>query len=105
MKVWNYVEQGDGFFVSTHLTEKGCLVYTLEAILEVLDFEDQEGYERYVIDNNPYSSEPDPPRKDIFPIDQTRTIKELWSIYDYLSEYTWDIPNVDIGIHSSNIKA
>ena len=104
MKVWNYVERGDdGFFVSTHLTEKGCLIYTLEALLEVLDFEDQEGYEQYVANN--FCHDPDEPRKDIFPIDQTRTAKELWSIYDYLSEYTWQVDGFDCEICSANAKA
>ena len=103
MKVWNYVERGDDFFVSTHLTEKGCLVYTLENIIEVLGFENQEGYEDYVANN--FSHDPDEPRKDIFPIDQTRTAKELWGIYDYLSEYIWDCDGFDCGIHSCSIKA
>ena len=71
--------------------------------LEVLGFEDQEGYEDYVANN--FSHDPDEPRKDIFPIDQTRTAKELWGIYDYLSEYIWDCDGFDCGIHSCSIKA
>ena len=108
MDIWCYIERGDdGYYASTHLTEKGCLVEALENVCSVLDFEDQLGYEAFHREAIPWRNAKDKvePKPDIFPIDQTRSKTELWEIYRYLIEYTWDCDQFDCEVVRTTIKA
>ena len=107
MDIWCYIERGDdGYYPSTHLTEKGCLVESLENICSVLDFDCQEGYEafRKSMLTTCLAEHSKTPKQNIFPIDQTRTKEELWKIYDYLSEYTWDLDGFDCEIVRTRVR-
>ena len=104
MKIWTYIECGDdGPYPSVHLTEKGCLVAAIETICEVLGFSNQDEYEDWIVNSTPWSNNPKRLMDDVFPVDQSRTAKQLWQIYDHLSDYTWDCDGFDIEVRSTTM--
>ena len=107
MKVWHTIVQYDGEIeVTTHLTVGGALLAALaEIIHDFFDINSEEAFLHWKSDhlrgenceelvgcewNVALMRDYDP--------------KELWKIYDFWSEWTWDTPSMDISISASTVQ-
>ena len=106
MKIWVFIESGDdGFYTTTHLTEKGCLLRAVECLVEVLgvNCDTQEHYEAWIqsLTHRDYHNIID----GINPVGwREKTLKELWMLYERFSELTWDIHQFDCQVQSTTVE-
>ena len=92
-------------FPTTHLTQKGALVAAVEDVLEFLGLTKIQTDPQDWIDflNGALSGwEP----SDVPSVDNWREkdCDELWKLYDFLSEFTWDHQNYDIEVQRTTVK-
>ena len=108
MDIWVFIESGsDGFYSTTHLTEKGCLLSAVDVILDVLKVEtdSQEAFDKWKEDECRWRI--DDALDGLPPVVgwQNKTLEELWNIYDGYSELTWDISEFDCAIKRTTVQA
>ena len=108
MKIWVFVERGDdGFWCSTHLTEKGCLLMAVDIVLDVLGvtYDTQEDFDKWKEEATRSHYQEEVGDLPCVVNWRDRTLKELWEIYDSWSALTWCLATFDCQIEGTTVSA
>ena len=107
MDIWVFTEKSeDGFYSSTHLTEKGCLLTAVDVLIDVLgvDTDTEEMWEQW---KRTEQSWEDDTQWDALPCPvgwREMTLKELWNIYEHYEPLTWErVEFFDCGVNKTQV--
>ena len=108
MDIWVFTEKGeDGFYSSTHLTEKGCLLRAVDVVIDVLgvptdteaDWIEWKRTEEKWEDETQWIELPSPVGW------REMTLKQLWSIFEHYEPLTWDrVELFDCGVNRTRVE-
>ena len=94
---WDYENQA-----TTHLTEQGALLSAISEVLEYLEVHSDEDYIALLENNYDQQEQSEFGVWEPWKLKE-QTVKELWEIYGYWTEFTWD-RNADWEIIKTQVR-
>ena len=107
MDIWVATSRQDyEIWPSTHLTQGGALLHAIGEILTFLDLEginnssDGEAQWKDFLDDRSTPGQHAPDIKNW----REKGCEELWKIYNFLNEFTWDSHDFEMTIHRTGVQ-